>query len=36
VVFIDTFHLFDETLDFLKEMERHYGFKAHVYRAEGT
>jgi len=31
VIFIDTFHLFPETLDFLKEVEAHYGFKASVY-----
>lgn len=31
VIFIDTFFLFPETLDFLKEVEEHYGFKAKVY-----
>ena len=35
VVFIDTFHLFDETLEFLKVVEQHYAFQAHVYRAAG-
>jgi len=28
VLFIDTFHLFDETYDFLRQVEQHYGFKA--------
>ena len=28
VVFIDTFFLFPETIDFMKEVEEHYGFKA--------
>lgn len=31
VIFIDTFHLFPESLDFLKEVEAHYGFKAKTY-----
>jgi len=31
VVFIDTFFLFPESLDFLHEVEAHYGFKAKVY-----
>jgi 3'-phosphoadenosine 5'-phosphosulfate sulfotransferase (PAPS reductase)/FAD synthetase len=33
VVFIDTYFLFPETLDFLAEVEAHYGFKAKVYHA---
>jgi phosphoadenosine phosphosulfate reductase len=33
VVFIDTFHLFDETYQFLKECEERYGFKAEVFHA---
>jgi 3'-phosphoadenosine 5'-phosphosulfate sulfotransferase (PAPS reductase)/FAD synthetase len=31
VIFIDTFFLFPETLDFLREVEAHYGFKAKVF-----
>ena len=31
VVFIDTFFLFPETIDFMKEVEEHYGFKAEWY-----
>lgn len=31
IVFIDTFFLFPETLDFLHEVEAHYGFKAKMY-----
>jgi len=27
---VDTFHLFPETMVFLDEMEKHYGFKAEV------
>jgi 3'-phosphoadenosine 5'-phosphosulfate sulfotransferase (PAPS reductase)/FAD synthetase len=32
---VDTFHLFPETMDFLKQLEEHYGFKADVFCAEG-
>nr|AAT09442.1 phosphoadenosine 5'phosphosulfate reductase [Selaginella lepidophylla] len=35
VVFIDTFHLFPETYDFLKTVEERYKFKAHVFHAAG-
>ncbi|KAK3287359.1 hypothetical protein CYMTET_5129 [Cymbomonas tetramitiformis] len=35
VMVVDTFHLFDETMDFLKEVEEFYGFKAEVFQAEG-
>eukprot|EP00271_Cylindrocystis_brebissonii_P011921 TRINITY_DN29944_c0_g1_i1.p1 TRINITY_DN29944_c0_g1~~TRINITY_DN29944_c0_g1_i1.p1 ORF type:complete len:351 (-),score=66.84 TRINITY_DN29944_c0_g1_i1:449-1420(-) len=35
VVFIDTFHLFDETYAFLKQVEEKYGFKAEVFQAAG-
>ena len=35
VIFIDTYTLFPETLAFLREVEAHYGFKAHVYHAAG-
>lgn len=35
VVFIDTFHLFDETYTFLAECEERYGFKAKVFHAAG-
>jgi len=31
VMFIDTYHLFPETLDFLAKVEAHYNFKAIVY-----
>lgn len=34
VILVDTFHLFDETLLHLRELERHYGFEAKVYRAK--
>ncbi|KAG5185107.1 Phosphoadenylyl-sulfate reductase [Tribonema minus] len=33
VVFIDTYFLFPESLEFLRELEAHYGFKAKVYHA---
>merc|ERR1712003_266203 len=32
---VDTFHLFPETMDFLREVESFYGFKAEVFCAEG-
>lgn len=35
IVFVDTYTLFPETLAFLREVEAHYGFKAHVYHAAG-
>merc|ERR1719265_2217889 len=35
VMVVDTFHLFPETMTFLKEMEDFYGFKAEVFNAEG-
>jgi phosphoadenylyl-sulfate reductase (thioredoxin) len=35
VMCVDTFHLFPETMDFLKEIEEFYGFKAEVFCAEG-
>jgi len=35
VMVVDTFHLFPETMDFLREIEEHYGFKAEVFNAEG-
>ncbi|CAN0007057.1 unnamed protein product [Ectocarpus fasciculatus] len=31
VVFVDTYFLFPESLDFLHEVEEHYGFKASIY-----
>lgn len=34
VVFVDTFHLFPETPLFMKEVEKHYGFKAKWYHAK--
>jgi len=33
---VDTFHLFDETMPFLRSLEDHYGFKAEVFCAEGV
>merc|ERR1712032_840500 len=35
VMVVDTFHLFPETMEFLAELEEHYGFKAEVFCAEG-
>merc|ERR1719203_549149 len=35
VMVVDTFHLFPETMEFLKEIEEAYDFKAHVFNAEG-
>jgi len=34
VMVVDTFHLFDETMEFVKTVEEHYGFKANVFCAE--
>jgi len=36
VMVVDTFHLFPETMDFLREIEDFYGFKAEVFCAEGV
>mmetsp|Transcript_40978 Transcript_40978/g.123626 ORF Transcript_40978/g.123626 Transcript_40978/m.123626 type:complete len:441 (-) Transcript_40978:493-1815(-) len=36
VMCVDTFHLFPETIDFIKEIEEHYGFKAEIFCAEGV
>jgi len=36
VMVVDTFHLFPETMEFLREIEDHYGFKAEVFCAEGV
>jgi phosphoadenosine phosphosulfate reductase len=35
IMVVDTFHLFPETMEFLKELEGHYGFKAEVFQAVG-
>ncbi|GJP31608.1 hypothetical protein CLOM_g14410 [Closterium sp. NIES-68] len=35
IVFIDTFHLFPETYQFLKDCEERFGFKAEVFQAAG-
>jgi phosphoadenosine phosphosulfate reductase len=35
VMVVDTFHLFPETMEFLKEIEEAYKFKAEVFCAEG-
>jgi len=35
IMCVDTYHLFPETMDFLAEIEEHYGFKAEVFAAEG-
>eukprot|EP00574_Skeletonema_japonicum_P001907 CAMPEP_0201740614 /NCGR_PEP_ID=MMETSP0593-20130828/46393_1 /ASSEMBLY_ACC=CAM_ASM_000672 /TAXON_ID=267983 /ORGANISM="Skeletonema japonicum, Strain CCMP2506" /LENGTH=447 /DNA_ID=CAMNT_0048234935 /DNA_START=17 /DNA_END=1360 /DNA_ORIENTATION=- len=36
VMVVDTFHLFPETMEFLREIEEFYGFKAEVFCAEGV
>jgi phosphoadenosine phosphosulfate reductase len=36
VMVVDTFHLFPETMSFLAEVEKTYGFKAEVFCAEGV
>ncbi|KAL3808065.1 hypothetical protein ACHAXA_007186 [Cyclostephanos tholiformis] len=36
IMVVDTFHLFPETMEFLREIEDHYGFKAEVFCAEGV
>jgi len=36
VMVVDTFHLFPETMEFLKELEEAYDFKAHIFNAEGV
>lgn len=36
VMVVDTFHLFPETMDFLRQVEDAYGFKAEVFCAEGV
>lgn len=36
IMVVDTFHLFPETMEFVKEVEDHYGFKAEVFCAEGV
>lgn len=36
VMVVDTFHLFPETMEFLKTIEDYYGFKAEVFCAEGV
>merc|ERR1719384_1174246 len=36
VMVVDTFHLFPETMEFLKEIEEAYDFKAEVFCAEGV
>lgn len=35
IMVVDTFHLFDETMPFVADLEKHYGFKAEVFQAEG-
>ena len=35
IVFLDTLHLFDETLEFLEHVEAHYGFQARRYLPAG-
>ena len=35
IMVVDTFHLFPETMEFLSTIEKHYGFKAEVFQAEG-
>ena len=36
VMVVDTFHLFDETMPFLAEIEKEYGFKAEIFGPEGV
>jgi len=36
VMVVDTFHLFPETLPFLAEIEKEYGFKAEIFGPEGV
>jgi len=36
IMCVDTFHLFPETMEFLKTIEDHYDFKAEVFCAEGV
>lgn len=36
IMCVDTFHLFPETMEFLKTIEDYYGFKAEVFCAEGV
>jgi len=36
VMVVDTFHLFDETIPFLQELEKEYNFKAEIFCAEGV
>mmetsp|Transcript_28445 Transcript_28445/g.47787 ORF Transcript_28445/g.47787 Transcript_28445/m.47787 type:complete len:302 (+) Transcript_28445:50-955(+) len=35
IVFVDTYTLFPETLSYLREVEKHYGFESKVYAAQG-
>merc|ERR1719456_469527 len=35
IMVVDTFHLFPETMEFLKQLEKKYNFKADVFQAEG-
>jgi len=35
IMVVDTFHLFPETMEFLKDIEKHYKFKAEVFQAAG-
>mmetsp|Transcript_9373 Transcript_9373/g.15583 ORF Transcript_9373/g.15583 Transcript_9373/m.15583 type:complete len:428 (-) Transcript_9373:50-1333(-) len=36
IMFVDTFHLFPETVEFIKEVEGHYGFEGEMFCAEGV
>ena len=35
IMVVDTFHLFDDTMPFLREMEKKYKFKAEIFQAAG-
>jgi len=35
IMCVDTYHLFDETMEFMETMEKEYDFKAEVFAAEG-
>jgi len=36
IMVVDTFHLFPETMEFLREVEKFYNFKAEIFCAEGV
>ena len=36
IMVVDTFHLFDDTMPFLRSIEKEYGFDAEIFCAEGV